>query len=77
MKLQQTIVAAKKGLPQTGLWQRIGLSFCSAGLPPQLRKTCGTFVTSTRIRGSPHKPRSPRYKLKNVNQRFVEFFASS
>jgi len=35
----------------------IGLSFCSAELPPGLRKICGTFVTSSNSRGSPHKPR--------------------
>jgi len=45
-------------------WQRIGLSFCSAGLPPGLRKTCGTFFRSAKIRGSPHKPRGPALQIK-------------
>ena len=37
---------------------------CSAGLPPGLRKTCGTFFRSSRIRGSPHKPRGPALQNK-------------
>src|ERR1700680_4622178 len=37
---------------------------CSAGLPPGLRKTCGTFFRSSKIRGSPHKPRGPALQNK-------------
>src|SRR5437588_10359794 len=48
--------------------QRIGLSSCSAGLPPGLRKTCGTFLMSSKIRGSPHKPRGPTLQVK---KRFI------
>src|SRR3981081_4211751 len=40
------------------------LWFCSAGLPPGLRKTCGTSVGSSKIRGSPHKPRGPALQIK-------------
>src|ERR1700724_1742470 len=45
----------------------IGLSFCSAGLPPRLRKTCGTLVRSAKIRGSPHKPRGPALQILDVS----------
>jgi len=38
--------------------------FCSTGLPPGLRKTCGTLVRSSKIRGSPHKPRGPALQIK-------------
>ena len=37
-----------------------------AGLPPELRKTCGTFVRSSKIRGSPHKPRGPALQIKSI-----------
>jgi hypothetical protein len=38
----------------------------SAGLPPGLRKTCGTFVRSSKIRGSPHKPRGSALQIKSI-----------
>jgi len=41
-----------------------GARFCSAGLPPGLRKTCGTFARSSKIRGSPHKPRGTALQIK-------------
>ena len=47
-----------------GSWERIDLSFCSAGLPAGLRKTCGTFVKSSKSLGSPHKPRGSALQIK-------------
>ena len=41
------------------------LRFCSAGLPPGLRKTCGSLFMRSKIRGSPPQYGvAPRYKAR-------------
>src|ERR1051325_4933701 len=50
--------------PRQSCWQQTGRSFRNAELPPGCREPYGSFFRSSKIRGSPHKPRGSALKIK-------------